>query len=103
MIRVGADEVFQPDIMLYNAADIVTMRDNMIKTKVLLYSSGKILSVPPVILRSHCDVDLTNWPYDEQDCFLKFGSWTHDGLGINLDNSELLKILYKNDLSYSNS
>ncbi|XP_054160007.1 neuronal acetylcholine receptor subunit alpha-7-like [Oppia nitens] len=86
IIRVAPDEVFKPDFMLFNSVDVNTMKDNTIKTNMLLYSTGEIMWVPPVVLKSLCDVDLTNWPYDEQTCFLTFGSWTHDGLGINISD-----------------
>ncbi|CAG2116278.1 unnamed protein product [Medioppia subpectinata] len=83
-IRVKPEEVFKPDIMLYNAADVLSMKDNLIQTNVLLYSNGVVFWVPPILLKSFCQLDLTDWPYDQQNCWLKFGSWTHDGLAINI-------------------
>jgi len=86
VIRVSPNEVFKPDIMLYNAAEHSSMKDNMVQTNLVLYSSGFILWVPPVTLKSLCDMDLTKWPFDQQECILTFGSWTHDGLAINITN-----------------
>ena len=31
---------------------------------------------------------MTWFPFDEQECTLKFGSWTYDSVRINLDISE---------------
>ena len=87
VIRVSPQEIFIPDLMLYNAADLMTMKDPMVKTNVLLYDTGLVLWIPPMVLKFLCDMDLTNWPYDEQKCFMKFGSWTHDGFSLNLSTS----------------
>ena len=34
---------------------------------------------------SSCNIDVTTFPFDKQNCSLKFGSWTHDGTKLNLD------------------
>ena len=40
--------------------------------------------IPPGIFQSTCKVDMTWFPFDEQECELKFGTWTnHEGL-VNL-------------------
>ena len=36
------------------------------------------------IFKSTCKIDITWFPFDEQNCSLKFGTWTHDGFKINL-------------------
>ena len=33
---------------------------------------------------SECKIDTTNFPLDDQHCQLKFGSWTYNGLQLNL-------------------
>lgn len=38
----------------------------------------------PAILKTECRVDIRNFPFDEQTCPMKFGSWTHDGLHIDI-------------------
>jgi len=77
-LRVSAEEVFIPDIMLYN------MREDLIKTNLIVYSSGLIFWVPPGTFKSLCRLDLKNWPFDEHMCFLKFGSWTYDGYVLDI-------------------
>ena len=48
---------------------------------------------PPAKLRSSCKIDVTYFPFDDQICSLKFGSWAYSGLQINLthkyDNADL--------------
>ena len=52
-------------------------------TKAVLHWDGKVVWTPPVIFKSSCEVDVEFFPFDEQACFLKLGSWTHDGYQVN--------------------
>ena len=56
------------------------------KTKVILNSNGLNQWYAPTILRSRCSIDITYFPFDDQRCVLRFGSWTYDGLRVNLQN-----------------
>lgn len=37
---------------------------------------------PPAIYKSSCEIDVEYFPFDEQTCVLKFGSWTYDGFKV---------------------
>ena len=37
----------------------------------------------PVILRSFCQVDIEYFPFDEQICTMRFGSWTYHGFELD--------------------
>ena len=39
---------------------------------------------PPVKLRSSCKIDVSYFPFDDQKCLLKFGSWTYSGLQVDM-------------------
>ena len=38
--------------------------------------------IPPGIFKSTCKIDITWFPFDEQTCDMKFGSWTYDGFKV---------------------
>ncbi|GAB5570274.1 neuronal acetylcholine receptor subunit alpha-6 isoform X3 [Prionailurus iriomotensis] len=81
-LRVPADKIWKPDIVLYNNA----VGDFQVegKTKALLKYDGMITWTPPAIFKSSCPMDITFFPFDHQNCSLKFGSWTYDKAEIDL-------------------
>ncbi|KAL7010428.1 hypothetical protein ACKWTF_016960, partial [Chironomus riparius] len=81
-LYVPSEHIWLPDIVLYNNADgeyVVTTL-----TKAILHYSGKVLWNPPAIFKSSCEIDVRYFPFDQQTCFMKFGSWTYDGNQIDL-------------------
>ena len=58
--------------------------DATFRTNVVISSDGSCLWVPPGMFKSTCAIDITWFPFDDQKCDLKFGSWTHDGQYLNL-------------------
>ncbi|KAK2505144.1 hypothetical protein MC885_014380 [Smutsia gigantea] len=54
------------------------------KTKALLQHNGTITWMPPAVFKSSCPMDITFFPFDHQNCSLKFGSWTYDKAEIDL-------------------
>ncbi len=39
--------------------------------------NGTVVWVPHQIFKSSCSIDVTNFPFDSQNCHMWFGSWTH--------------------------
>nr|CAD7198073.1 unnamed protein product [Timema douglasi] len=58
-----------------------------IMTKAILHHTGKVTWKPPAIYKSFCEIDVEYFPFDEQTCFMKFGSWTYDGYLVDLRHS----------------
>ncbi|CAH8664994.1 unnamed protein product [Dicrocoelium dendriticum] len=87
-VRVPPKQIWTPDIVLYNYADerLKEMRDAM----VVVHYDGSIKWMPPAIFKSNCKIDIKSFPFDEQTCHMKFGSWTYDGnrLDVSFINNE---------------
>uniref|UniRef100_K7FRV9 Cholinergic receptor nicotinic alpha 7 subunit n=1 Tax=Pelodiscus sinensis TaxID=13735 RepID=K7FRV9_PELSI len=81
-LRFPADQIWVPDILLYNSAD--ERFDATFHTNVLVNYSGACQYIPPGILKSTCYIDVRWFPFDVQKCDLKFGSWTHNGWLLDL-------------------
>jgi len=85
-INVSPKLVWLPDIVLHNNAEELLPSGTLylFKTKVILTSDGGCSWFAPTILRSGCNIDITYFPFDDQMCELKFGSWTYHGLEVNI-------------------
>ncbi|NXA16766.1 ACHA2 protein, partial [Sapayoa aenigma] len=57
-------------------------------TKARLSWTGRVQWVPPAIYKSSCSIDVTFFPFDQQSCHMKFGSWTYDKAKIDLETME---------------
>ncbi|XP_072014391.1 neuronal acetylcholine receptor subunit non-alpha-3-like [Amphiura filiformis] len=110
--------IWIPDITLYNGVG----DSNDIKAegaKLTVSSDGSVRWTVKVTLRSACQMRLISFPFDRQECILRFGSWSYDGTLVNLDilsgvagfdvqseyhaNSEwdlLSAIAYRKEISY---
>jgi len=56
--------------------------DGPMQSKAMVTHNGVVFWPPPVKLRSSCKIDITYFPFDDQKCRLKFGSWTYDGFQV---------------------
>ncbi|VDK68319.1 unnamed protein product [Litomosoides sigmodontis] len=81
-LRHTAGAIWQPDILLYNSVD--SAFDSTFKVNSISYNDGSITWIPPGIFKISCKIDIYWFPFDEQICFLKFGSWSFSGREIDL-------------------
>ncbi|KAK3090352.1 hypothetical protein FSP39_011112, partial [Pinctada imbricata] len=89
-VRVPSDRVWIPDIVLYNFADPRLKEQR--EAAVVVGSAGDVLWMPQAILRSSCQFDTTYFPFDKQNCSLKFSSWSYDGTKVDLNFFQDLKM-----------
>ncbi|GMT00172.1 hypothetical protein PENTCL1PPCAC_22346, partial [Pristionchus entomophagus] len=83
----GAENmIWRPDILLHNSAN--EDFDSSYKSNEVVYSTGEVNWVPPGIFMASCKMDITYFPFDDQTCFLEFGSWTYHGSLIDLRFTE---------------
>ncbi|VDN04756.1 unnamed protein product [Thelazia callipaeda] len=94
VLYVPYEMIWVPDIVLYNNAD--SNYNITISTKATLRYDGEVTWEPPAIFKSLCQIDvrwhfllssynLFRFPFDEQRCHFKFGSWTYSEDLLNLE------------------
>ncbi|CAF0938376.1 unnamed protein product [Adineta ricciae] len=83
LVHIKYDKVWLPDIVLYNNADNLAAL-SQISTNVMVSSEGIVTWLSTGIFRSSCSIDVRYFPFDEQNCTLKFASWTYDSARIDL-------------------
>ncbi|XP_033213484.1 neuronal acetylcholine receptor subunit alpha-7 [Belonocnema kinseyi] len=81
-LRITPNKLWKPDVLMYNSAD--EGFDGTFQTNVVVTHNGSCLYVPPGIFKSTCKIDITWFPFDDQHCDMKFGSWTYDGNQLDL-------------------
>ncbi|CAG9796322.1 unnamed protein product [Diatraea saccharalis] len=81
-LRITPNKLWKPDVLMYNSAD--EGFDGTYQTNVVVRNNGSCLYVPPGIFKSTCKIDITWFPFDDQHCDMKFGSWTYDGNQLDL-------------------
>lgn len=52
----------------------------------MVSSDGNVFWPPIVKFRSTCSIDTTYFPFDDQVCKMKFGSWAYDGFQVDVLN-----------------
>lgn len=50
----------------------------------MVSNTGDIFWLPPAIYKSACAIEVQNFPFDQQNCTLKFRSWTYDHTEVDL-------------------
>ncbi|VBB33975.1 unnamed protein product [Acanthocheilonema viteae] len=86
MLYVPSDMIWIPDIVLYNNAD--GNYQVSLSTKAKLSFNGTVEWTPPAIYKSMCQINVEWFPFDEQTCEMKFGSWTYGGLEVDLKHKD---------------
>ncbi|XP_060098805.1 acetylcholine receptor subunit delta-like [Heteronotia binoei] len=83
LLRLPADMLWLPEIVLENNNDgefQITYSCN-----ILLYDSGYVYWLPPAIFRSACPINVNFFPFDWQNCTLKFNSLMYNAKEISME------------------
>ncbi|XP_067139227.1 neuronal acetylcholine receptor subunit alpha-10-like [Centruroides vittatus] len=83
VVRIPAEKVWKPDIILYNNADS-QYNNAILSTNVIVLSDGNLTWLSSAIFKSSCKINVAWFPFDEQNCSMKFASWTYDGYQVNM-------------------
>ncbi|KAG7328846.1 hypothetical protein KOW79_007020 [Hemibagrus wyckioides] len=81
-VRLPTQHIWLPDIVLYNNAD--GTYEVSFYSNAVVSSNGEVAWLPPAIYKSACKIEVRNFPFDQQNCTLKFRSWTYDHTEIDL-------------------
>ena len=74
-LSVNKEDIWTPDIELLNAAskpEIYTLKGG-----INLYNDGSIMYSKPGIFKYSCTLNLKKFPFDKQNCTMKFGNWIY--------------------------
>jgi len=91
---------FLKDITLYNDADTGLVERRKVLAKV--FWNGTVRWRPPSIYKSTCQINIRLFPYDQQICTMKFGSWTFDRDSIDIQFYENQREINRNEYIESN-
>ncbi|XP_028316339.1 neuronal acetylcholine receptor subunit beta-2-like [Gouania willdenowi] len=81
-IRLPSQHIWLPDIVLYNNAD--GTYEVSFYSNAVVSNNGEVAWLPPAIYKSACKIEVRHFPFDQQNCTLKFRSWTYDHTEIDL-------------------
>ncbi|XP_064192085.1 neuronal acetylcholine receptor subunit beta-4-like [Anguilla rostrata] len=81
-LRIPSRHIWLPDIVLYNNAD--GTYEVTVFTNAIVLFNGTIFWLPPAIYKSACKIEVKHFPFDQQNCTLKFRSWTYDHTELDL-------------------
>ncbi|XP_059163297.1 neuronal acetylcholine receptor subunit beta-4-like isoform X2 [Physella acuta] len=76
-IKIDNKHIWVPDVVLFNNAD--GKFEPSYNPNCVLDSTGNVKFIPPAIYTSSCSIDVEYFPFDQQECDMKFGSWTFEG------------------------
>ncbi|XP_053167695.1 acetylcholine receptor subunit delta isoform X2 [Hemicordylus capensis] len=83
LLRLPSDMLWLPEIVLENNNDgefQITYNAN-----ILLYNTGYVYWLPPAIFRSACPINVNFFPFDWQNCTLKFSSLMYNAKEISME------------------
>ncbi|CAH3023462.1 unnamed protein product [Porites evermanni] len=85
-INISPNLVWKPDIILYNSVNEEGDHGEqyLFDTKVIVSSDGTATWFSPNLIQSSCKINVRYFPWDTQTCKLQFGSWTFDGLKLDI-------------------
>ncbi|XP_052099671.1 neuronal acetylcholine receptor subunit alpha-9-I-like isoform X2 [Mytilus californianus] len=86
VLRMPCKSLWLPDIVTYNSAEDYT--DGYMEALAMVSYDGSVFWPPIVKLRSTCFIDITYYPFDDQICKMKMGSWAYDGFQVDVFNSK---------------
>ncbi|KAL3854940.1 hypothetical protein ACJMK2_014175 [Sinanodonta woodiana] len=89
-IHIMPSEIWKPEVIIDNLlADIGVINDDNLQLTVT--NTGDVLWEPPGLYTTHCEIDITYYPFDRQKCIIEMTSWslTKDQLELDLASDNI--------------
>ncbi|XP_019630827.1 PREDICTED: neuronal acetylcholine receptor subunit alpha-10-like isoform X1 [Branchiostoma belcheri] len=80
-IATQAENIWRPDMFLYH--NVNHEFGGWLEDVVMISSDGQVDWKAPAVTMSACLVDVSDFPFDKQKCYLQFGSWNQDGRHVD--------------------
>ncbi|KAH3755061.1 hypothetical protein DPMN_189744 [Dreissena polymorpha] len=93
VIGVPFTDVWRPDVVLYNNADSTSTLTS-VSSNVIIKYDGNVTWLSMSIFRSSCTIDVKYFPYDVQNCTMRFASWS-----FGIDQLNILSHSDEGDIS----
>ncbi|KAL3854934.1 hypothetical protein ACJMK2_014169 [Sinanodonta woodiana] len=85
-IHVLPSEVWKPEVIIINSvADRGVIHDDNLQLTVTY--TGDVLWEPPGLYSTHCEIDITYYPFDRQKCIIEMTSWSMTKDHLELDHA----------------
>ncbi|XP_002732719.3 neuronal acetylcholine receptor subunit alpha-9-like [Saccoglossus kowalevskii] len=81
-IQIHISKIWQPDVVLFSSTGELFNRH--FDTDAIVSYDGKVVSLQFSVVQSTCSIDATFFPFDEQNCQMKFASWSYHGGYIDI-------------------
>lgn len=81
----GLSQICSTDLVILCISSADTRLTEHREALAVVSSDGSVLWIPRAIFKSSCGINILYFPYDSQECKLKFGSWTYDGFKVLLN------------------
>lgn len=71
-------------IFIYVYSADSTYQTAVINTNVIVQYTGEVVWLSHGIYKSSCEINVEYFPFDSQDCYMKWASWTYDGYQVSV-------------------
>ncbi|XP_052102778.1 neuronal acetylcholine receptor subunit alpha-10-like [Mytilus californianus] len=86
-IVLPIDYIWKPDVTLYESisAEFYGFKDY----RALINADGYVTYNFPTKIEALCPIDVAKFPFDSQVCELMFGSWSYNGLQLDIQSKDI--------------
>ena len=98
-INVPPHLIWKPDIVLYNDINegMDSSQMNQGSNLAIVFANGDVSWSNLMVVSTRCGIDIKKFPYDTQNCYLCFTSWTHNINKLNLTGTQVDKEYFQHN------